>query len=149
DWAEDPSNADRASERVRVRQALEVLAGLGVGSDAIAGTVSRLGTARDALRDMAREAGRMAEERAGALVFPKRGVALLPCETQLRLLGQGLRWISGAVYGPRHVPLVEAHAAVMSRRTVTLHGAVLIGTKDRLVLARELRPVAALETATD
>ncbi len=45
-WREDPSNADRRFERVRVRQALEVLAGLGIDPTAIAASAGRLAAAR-------------------------------------------------------------------------------------------------------
>ena len=56
DWREDPSNDRDDFERVRVRKALSVLAELGVTSDAIARSTSRLSRARSAVIRQAAEA---------------------------------------------------------------------------------------------
>lgn len=45
-WREDPSNEDRRFERIRIRQALDVLSELGIGSTEIAASAARLGAAR-------------------------------------------------------------------------------------------------------
>ncbi len=149
DWVEDPSNTDPASERVRIRQALPVLEGLGISRDAILFSAVRLSFARNALREIASVAAdRMATEMAGAVVLDVPALRLLPYETQLRLLSEALRWLSSAPYPPRLSALQPILPEVTRGKTRTLHGALLIGTKDRLILARELRPVAGLETPT-
>ncbi len=51
---EDPSNADTVFERVRVRQALPVLAGLGLTADSLALSIRRLDMARASLDQTAR-----------------------------------------------------------------------------------------------
>jgi tRNA(Ile)-lysidine synthase len=56
EWREDPSNARDDFERVRVRKALVTLAELGVTSDAIARSASRLSRARSAVMRQAADA---------------------------------------------------------------------------------------------
>ena len=48
-WIDDPTNENTAHERVRMRKALDVLAGVGVSREAIALSARRLGRARPAL----------------------------------------------------------------------------------------------------
>lgn len=55
-WREDPSNENLAFERVRIRQAMPVLAGLGLSPEAIARSARRIATARDAVRLATRRA---------------------------------------------------------------------------------------------
>ncbi len=149
EWVEDPSNADPASERVRIRQALGVLGDLGITTDSIGYSMVRLSFARDALDRIAREAAeRIAVQIGGAVVLEVAGLRALPYETQLRLLSGALRWVSSATYGPRLSALQPILPAVARGKTTTLHGAILIGSRDRITIARELRPVAALETPT-
>lgn len=148
-WVEDPSNHDPAYDRVRVRQALAVLADLGITADALASTAQRLSLAHNALRRVAAEAAeRLAETRAGVVILDSARMRGLPDETQLRLIADGLRWVSSSPYRPRMTALQPAHAAVMAGRSTTLHGCILIGTKDRILIAREPRAAAGLETPT-
>lgn len=147
-WVEDPTNADPASERVRIRQALPVLAGLGIGAEALAETAFRLTLARDALDEAAREAAGMVEVVAGAALLPWRDFALLPTDTGWRLVARILHWFDPLRPPPRWQTLQLAASGALAGRTTTLHGAILIGSRDRITIARELRPVAALETPT-
>ena len=55
-WREDPSNNRDDFERVRVRKALGVLADLGISTDAIARSASRLSRARSAVMRQAADA---------------------------------------------------------------------------------------------
>jgi tRNA(Ile)-lysidine synthase len=149
-WAEDPTNDDAAYDRVKVRQALPALAAIGITAEAL-GMMSVLqGNASRALRDYAlRAAQDIAQEVAGAVVLDRDGLARLPYETQLRLLAEALRWVASAPYRPRLSALQPIHAAMLRGQRRTLHGAILIGTPERIIIARECRPVADLTTRTD
>ncbi len=87
-WLEDPSNANPAFERVRIRNALGVLEDLGVGADAIATSARRLARGRAALEHATRELiGRALDLHAGAfaeIAVPAFDAA--PDEIRLRLL---------------------------------------------------------------
>ena len=91
-WVEDPSNADRRFDRVRMRQALEVLAPLGLDAAALAETAGRMARAQAALRARAAEAAtRAVRVQHGDLLMDRDALAALEAETRLRLLAGGGR----------------------------------------------------------
>ena len=129
-WAEDPSNADLRFDRVRVRQALPLLAELGIGPERLAATARVLGRARAALEQATGElaAACLGDGGAGDLLLDPGPFAAGAEELRLRLLAAALSWVSGAVYRPRLVRLEAAQAAVVGGRVghgLTLHGCVL------------------------
>ncbi|MEM8789196.1 MAG: tRNA lysidine(34) synthetase TilS [Pseudomonadota bacterium] len=127
-WAEDPSNADPAFERVRMRETLPMLAKLGLTVPRLAGTAAALARAGDVVRA---EVERLA--RRAARPHPAGWVALdraafddaLP-ELRLRLLAETLRWVAAADYTPR-LEALEALAGHLRTETGnhTLHGCLI------------------------
>lgn len=72
-WIEDPTNDDLAYERVRARQALPLLAPLGITHEGLIATASRLSMAREAL-------GRAAQDLARRAVSFQAGDLILNCD---------------------------------------------------------------------
>ncbi|WP_231119236.1 tRNA lysidine(34) synthetase TilS [Rhodovulum sp. MB263] len=148
DWIEDPSNDDRRFERVRVRQALELLRPVGIGAAGLAATATRLASARAALDAATAEAAaRLVREEAGDLLIEAGGLAALPEEIARRLVLAGLGWVSGAGYPPRARGLEAALSALMRGPRATLHGCLLQRARGRIRIGREPAAVAGLSCA--
>ena len=141
-WVEDPSNEDEAYQRVRVRKALAVLEGLGIGAPQIVATSARLRSARNALeqetRRLAQEVTRLED---GDLLFERaRFNECLP-EIRARLLTEALCWVASAPYGPRRESLMGAEDKQRQGTSSTLHGCrILVGACEFRV-TREWRAV--------
>lgn len=139
-WVEDPSNADPRFLRVRARQALSVLEGLGIDAATLAATAGRMQRARTVLEDAAQRAleDHVAEDcgilRIGAAALD------LPGETRDRLFAHLLMQLSGSAYRPRLEDLQRLLAAGRG----TLMGCLLRRRGDKLFLGREARAVADL-----
>lgn len=105
DWIEDPTNADPRYLRVRARQALQGLAGLGIGAEGLAATAARMALARDVLDAKAQEAlETLVREDRGTLVVAHAALEL-PAETRERLFAHLLMQMSGDPYRPRRTEL--------------------------------------------
>lgn len=144
-WADDPTNDDPAYARTRAREALAVLAPLGLGVDALAATALRLREARLALAACARRAAQdIARVEGGDLLLRRDGFADLPDEIARRLLLAGIAWMTGRDYPPRGAAAVTLLEAARAGRRMNLQGCVLSAAGDHLRLAREYRAVAGL-----
>ncbi len=142
-WVEDPSNADRRFDRVRMRQALEVLAPLGLDAAALAETAGRMARAQAALRARAAEAAtRAVRVQHGDLLMDRDALAALEAETRLRLLAGGLQYVSGQVYRPRARALAAAADRVLSGGSASLHGCLMRAERAEIRLCREYAAVA-------
>ncbi|MFV1462605.1 MULTISPECIES: tRNA lysidine(34) synthetase TilS [unclassified Phaeobacter] len=142
-WVEDPSNEDLRFERVRVRQAMDALAPLGLTVQRLAAVARNMGAAREALDWYTFLAARdMAEVRDGAIVIDQRQFRTLPDEIAHRLLVRSVQWVSGAVHPPRREPMVQAREAVRRGGSFTLGGCRMITRKQRTWVCREYNPVA-------
>ncbi len=144
-WVDDPSNDDRAYDRVRVRHAMPDLAHIGLDRDRLTDTAQRMSLARDALSWLAHDAARrLSQVQAGEVQFALPGFADLPDETRHRLLAHAITYVSSTPYRPRYDALRALEAEVMAGRTRTLQGCLVSRDADRLVIGRELRAVEAL-----
>ncbi len=146
-WVEDPSNEDLRFDRIKARQALPVLAGLGIGPGRLAATARAMARAREALERATADLARLClrDGGAGDLVLDPGPFADAAEEVRLRLLSAALCWVSGAVYRPRLVRLEAALAAVEGGRVghgLTLHGCVLRARGGRVAVRRELARMA-------
>jgi len=139
-WVEDPSNADPRFLRVRARQALSVLEGLGIDAATLAATAGRMQRARTVLEDAAQRAleDHVAEDR--GILRIGAAVLDLPGETRDRLFAHLLMQLSGSAYRPRLEDLQRLLAAGRG----TLMGCLLRRRGDKLFLGREARAVADL-----
>lgn len=96
-WIDDPTNENMAHERVRVRKALDVLAQVGVGREAIALSANRLGRAQHALEIATQGLMKVAvsvELNSFASISIERWFAA-PAELQVRAIMQLARMFGG------------------------------------------------------
>lgn len=141
-WIDDPSNEDAGFGRVKARQALEVLAPLGIDADTLAQVAGNLRAENNLIRDVtaAALAGRV-EEQFGALSLDPGMLEDLHPELRRRFLNAVVRWMTGADYAPRAVAEASLTAALRAGKTHTLAGVIGWIGKGRIWLAREYRPV--------
>ena len=149
-WAEDPSNEDTRFERIRIRQAMETLAPLGITVKALAGVAQNMAQAREALDWFGFLAARdIAWIDGGDVVFDLRGYRTLPEETARRLLVRALIWVSTSHYPPRRAAVAQALDAVRQGRASTLAGCVVTTDTSRVRVSREYNAVRALSCPVD
>lgn len=148
DWIEDPSNQDPAFTRVRIRQAMPVLARQGLKPADIAAASFKLGHARMALERAT--AGLLAD---AVDIFPT-GYALIradilrsaPPELGSRVVSAVVTCIGGLEYPPRSERLARLYGALCadkSPRARTLGGCVIAPRGPSIEVAREPAAVAA------
>ena len=146
-WADDPTNADPAFDRVRTRRAL---AALGLEDDRLAETAARMADARAALEATTQAlAARILEMDAGDLTLPLDAFAEAPAEIRHRLLAHLLRWRTASPYRPRYRPLRALAEGLVRGRGGTLHGCFLSVRRGTIRVAREHAAVARLHSPPD
>ncbi len=150
-WVEDPSNEDVRFDRVKIRQAAEILEGLGLDVARLSGTARRMARAGEALRARAAEVwDEIGEEpRAGGvptgeLLFTRAGFERTERDTQLRLLAAALQYIATADYRPRAAALEALLDRVLGGGGGTLLGCEARMERDRVRVFREYAAVADL-----
>lgn len=149
-WHEDPSNEDRSYDRIKIRDALSVLAPLGVTSEVLAQVAQNMQTARDALQEQTLAAARaVASECAGAVRFKVSSFDALPSEISRRLLVASLRWISAAPYAPRSRSVASAMASLQAEGSATLEGCRMLRKEYDYWVFREYNAVRAKECSPD
>jgi len=145
----DPSNEDERFDRVKMRNALSILAPLGLDAGQLARTAARMGRAREALE---RQTGALLSAHAvlsplGFVEMKVEPLVAAPPEIGLRALA-ALMLVAGAGhYAPRLAALEAVHAAIGMRelgRGRTLGGVKLALKGDILVVTREV--AAALKS---
>lgn len=122
-WIDDPTNDDDRFARVRMREALRELAGLGLTPARLAASTAHLAAARQALdAGVAEAARRVCSERAGALHLDLPRLSALPDEIRRRLMRAALCWLSGRRHPPRGAALERFITALLSNRPAALMG---------------------------
>lgn len=141
DWAEDPSNADPAFDRVKARQMRDLLSQLGLTSSRLAQTAERMAEAR-AVLDLAADAAqtRVWQAEHGDIVLDAPAFDALPEDTRYRIAARALCAVASQPYRPR---LKTLRLAFESPRA-TLHGCLVTRTPTTLRITREPRAVAGL-----
>lgn len=148
-WCDDPSNEDQQYERVRARNALTLLAPLGLDAETLAAVADNMSSARDALDHATREvAARICLIDRGDLLIERDRLLAQPQEIQHRILGAALRWISGAPYGARSDALKRLRDAAAAGHSMTLAGCLASNDAGTLRLSREPAAVATLCSTT-
>ncbi len=150
-WIEDPSNQDRQYGRVRMRQALALLAPEGITAERLAQTAAHMARARRALT---RATDALCAQ---AVVFDDAGYVRVDGTTffaasdelALRALSRLLMIVGGATFPPRHDRLVRLFDAMQKDRTNpadfgkgrTLAGCRILSpdSRGRFLIVRELR----------
>jgi len=141
DWCEDPSNADRAHARVRLRDLMPALGSEGLTARRLSETAGRLARAGRALDDrvarLLRDHARM--HPAGPVRVSVAALAEVPEEILLRTLACLLQRVGGAAYPPRMARLERLVETLSGGERVqaTLAGAVVRRADGVLTLWRE------------
>lgn len=148
EWIEDPSNANTAHARIRMRRLLPSLAETGVTAARLAETSAALGRARQSMEDAVAELLSAAVEidPAGYLWLDPAALAGAPAEVSQRALARCLMAIGGGAYGPRLERLLRLHGQIAAGRLgagATLGGCRIVSLKGRLLICRELAAVEA------
>ncbi|MEM1387149.1 MAG: tRNA lysidine(34) synthetase TilS [Pseudomonadota bacterium] len=125
-WREDPSNADPRFERVKARQALDVLEPLGIDRQTLAQVSRNMERARAALQHVTSAAAAqvVAVDR-GDVIIDAKALGALPEEIVRRLLLAALHWITGAPYTPRAQAVAQILPALAASGRHTLAGCLL------------------------
>jgi tRNA(Ile)-lysidine synthase len=145
-WVDDPSNDDLKYDRIKARQALDVLAPLGLGTVKLAETAAHMRRARAALevatQDLARRCVKVSD--AGEMVL--QGLEAAPREVQLRLLAGALGWVAGAGYRPRFAALEGVLESCLGSAAFgkTLHDCHISRRKNEIVINREVAATPAV-----
>lgn len=141
-WSEDPSNEDDRFDRVKVREALKLLAPIGLTAPVLSDVAGNMAQAREALdwfsflsaRDLAVVDG-------GDVVMDLRRFRTLPEEIARRLLTRAILWVSGQDQVLRRVPVSQALDSVRLGRAITLGGCHLQRYDKRIWVCREFNAV--------
>ncbi|MEZ5817263.1 MAG: tRNA lysidine(34) synthetase TilS [Hyphomicrobiaceae bacterium] len=125
-YSDDPSNRDTRFERVRVREALEVLARLGVTREALARSAARLRLARSALEQAANDVEAKAVRHVWGVVheIDRSALCSVPFETAVRIVRRVLAHAGGSA---RPAELGAVEEAVTRLRTDSTVSAFTIG----------------------
>lgn len=138
DWAEDPSNENTAYERVRTREALKLLAPLGITAKVLSDVACNMDQAREALDWYTFLAARdFAVVNGGDVLYDLRQFRALPGEIARRLLVRSVAWVGGAVRGPRRTPVNLALENIRAGRSSTLGGCTVLRHDNRVWVCRE------------
>ncbi|MGR3677522.1 MAG: tRNA lysidine(34) synthetase TilS [Paracoccaceae bacterium] len=141
-WVDDPSNDDTGYERIRMRQAFDVLEPLGLSVPVLARVADNMSRAREALDWYTFLAAReLVEIRGGAVTFDIRCFRTHPNEISRRLLIRALSWVGATGYAPRQQPVEEALEAIRNARSYTLNGCRIVCRGGRAWICRELQAV--------
>lgn len=141
-WCEDPTNFDPRFERVKVREALQLLEPLGIDASSLGQVARNMTRAREALDwQTFLEARRMVNVRAGAVAIDWRGYRTLPEEIARRLLVGALSWIGGSDYPPRRRALARVMDALRQAPRATLDGCIIRRVDSTLWIFREFNAV--------
>jgi len=144
-WAEDPSNDDLRFDRIKARQMMGHLAGLGLTVPRLTETAAHMRQARivldRAMRELAEQAVAQVQ---GDLLIERAAFDAAPRETRTRLLAGALMWVSGNPYRPRYAPL----SALADTGSGTLHGCQVIDADGCLRVVREYQAVRDIRCET-
>ena len=148
-WADDPSNDQLKYDRIKMRQALDVLKPLGVNVEGLTDLASYMGQTRDALNWQTAETARgMCIASGGELHIDTSGFQSLPFEIKRRLLVKSLGFIGQNAYAPRREAVDRVLQAIEGKEKTTLAGCVIRPKADRVVIYRELKALEALTADT-
>ena len=147
-WVDDPSNHDVDFERVRVRNALAALDGLGLGAEALQHSSIVMRQARDALEYYtAQEAARHVVAQGADLTMPLSPDA--PDEIVRRLRAKAIQWMGHMPYPPRLTSMNHLMEGLSLEGAHTLGGAIVTLKDGILRFGREPNAVRQVVCKTD
>lgn len=141
DWINDPSNANPAFARVRLRRLAPVLAAEGLSAERLAATARSLARAQDAVDAMVAEAAarHVVLDPAGYARLNPVALSRLPDEVGLRLLARLLLSLGGEAHTPRLERLERLYEGLRSglETARTLAGCRIVPQGGAVVICRE------------
>ncbi|MEO9516352.1 MAG: tRNA lysidine(34) synthetase TilS [Paracoccaceae bacterium] len=141
-WIEDPTNENRDFERIRMRDALNVLEPLGLTTDTLVDVAYNMSKAREALDWQTFLATRdLAKVSHGAIAIDVRRYRTQQEEIARRMLVRALAWVSGRTYSPRRTAVLAAIDSIREGRNVTLDGCHIVHATDLIWIFREFNAV--------
>lgn len=144
EWVDDPSNDDTRFDRVKARQMMTHLEGLGLTTERLVQTSEHMARARGTLRRAAAEmAERYVTADGGDLVLDREALALGRSDSEARIVSAALRWIGGTDYRPRFAALTDFAEALLAGETRTLNGVLALPDGQKVRLTREARAAQA------
>ena len=145
-WVDDPSNHDPRYERVKVRDQLPVLAGIGIDTATLSQVADHMSEAHQAVVWAARQfaLSHMVQQH-GDLHIDAAALAALPDAVVRHLLGAALQWIASADYGARGKDLGRFMSAARTQQGATLHGCQMVHRKGEIALFREFAAVQSTQ----
>ncbi|WP_373636479.1 tRNA lysidine(34) synthetase TilS [Yoonia sp. BS5-3] len=148
-WADDPTNEDDRFDRIRARNALDVLAPLGVTVPVLGAVSAAMGQASDALHHYARiESRRYVVQDRCDLVLRLGLTGPLPTEIKRRLWAAAIQWVNGADYPPRQAAFADVIDGLTTDGARTVAGCLITRKGDDWRVARELQAVQGQSCAT-
>ncbi|MGB3409140.1 MAG: tRNA lysidine(34) synthetase TilS [Jannaschia sp.] len=145
-WSDDPSNDDRAFQRIRARDALAALAPLGIDVGKLSASAANLRRTRAGLDAVV--ASFVVEHvrlDRGDIIIASDGLAAAPQEVARRVLNLLLRRVASSDYPPRAPKVMALINAPVARKGTTLHGCLIRPEATGLRISRE--PEAAARSA--
>ncbi len=145
-WIEDPSNNDTRFDRVKMRNAMPVLAELGLTSERLATTASGLQSARGALEQVTQEAAHECCEptKYGTVTIDLNRLQSYPLDIQYRVLSHSMGWVTGTTYRPRFSALKSTYELLKQGKSQTLAGCYIKNGSDKHLIV--MREVASMMT---
>lgn len=147
-WCDDPSNDDPAYERIRIRQAADTLAELGLTSQTLGQVAQHMATATEAL-------DRGTADLAAAVMMPQSGDVLimlalrdLSREQARRLVLAAMERVHRRITPPRKDEQQRLMHALLQGQGVTLGGCLMTFDGPVLRVSREPQAVAQIVTPT-
>lgn len=140
-WTVDPSNANPAFERPRLRAAMPVLLAAGLTPTALAMTARRLARGREALEQVTQDAARrlVIVHDEGYFEIDRPGFDALPEEIRLRLLGRLIARL-GTPDKPERLARLERLVSLLANEAhhaASLAGCLIQAAHDRIRVLRE------------
>jgi len=148
EWVEDPSNDDPQFERVRVRQAMGVLADLGIDTEALHSAAFNLQMARSTLEPYTFEAAKTHVTQSGGTLTLKR-MSPLPGEIERRLLSKAVQWVGRRDYPPRASHLEQLDRGLATSEKATVCGCIITRKNRDLLIEREYAALRDITGPTD
>ena len=147
-WVDDPTNDDTAYERVRVRQALQVLEPLGIDVESLKHVSFSMWETRAALEHYTHQEAEQREvQQGGDIVLPR--MPPLPNEIERRLLTKAIQWIGRSDYPPRAEAIPQIELGLPDASAHTVGGCLLVPEKNAIRITRELNAVKDTKCASD
>ena len=141
-WVEDRTNQDKRFLRVQVRDVITELKQIGINTNLLINTSSRMINAKKVLNDVAKEASKkcIILKKYGDIVVNKDILFSYREDTFLRILAGIIRGISGNLYRPRYKELLNFVDALGQKKfkAITLSGVLARAiTEKKIAFRRE------------